>query len=46
LEQHDVLADGIPAPRIDLVCDVIARNVESAKLIAMNDATLAYGQTA
>jgi hypothetical protein len=45
LEQHNVLADSCPAPSVDLACDVIGRNVEGSKLVAMNGA-LTYSKAA
>jgi hypothetical protein len=44
LKQHNVLADSCPAPGIDLACDVIGRNAEGSKLVAMGGAALAYGK--
>jgi hypothetical protein len=45
LEQHNVLADSCSAPSVDLACDVIGRNVEGSKLVAMNGA-LTYSKAA
>lgn len=40
LEQHNVLADGCPAPGIDLAGHVIGRNLKSSKLVAMTSPPL------
>jgi hypothetical protein len=44
LKKYDVLADGSPAPGFDLTCHVGTRHLKRSKLVAVDDAALAYRQ--